>query len=96
MRFFEFDMERMKESSVPGVSLGDFGQNLPSALQTICSDANRKEVLMAWIRALTPMDVGDIRFPQLIHHGNASIPDESRRNEPDAKFRARKRRLTAP
>ena len=64
MRFFEFDMERMKESSVPGVSLGDFGQNLPSALQTICSDANRKEVLMAWIRALTPMDVGDIRFPQ--------------------------------
>lgn len=64
LRFFEFSMERMKEASVPGVPLGDFGQNLPSALQTICSDASRKEILTEWIRALTPMDVRDFRFPQ--------------------------------
>ena len=64
LRFFEFDVERMKVASVPGASLGDFGQNLPSALHAICSDGSRKEALMAWIRELTPMDVRDFRFPE--------------------------------
>ena len=64
LRFFEFDVERMKGSSVPGASLGDFGQNLPSVLHTICGDATRKETLMAWIRELTPMDIRDLNFPQ--------------------------------
>ena len=44
----------MQKSSVPGALLGDFGQNLPSALQSICEDANLKDALMAWIRELTP------------------------------------------
>ena len=64
MRFFEFEPSLMKSQSVPGALLGDFGQNLPSALHAICNDRNSKEVLMAWIRELTPMDVRDFKFPQ--------------------------------
>ena len=64
MRFFEFEPNLMKTQSVPGAPLGDFGQNLPSALHAICNDGDRKEVLMAWIRELTPMDVRDFRFPE--------------------------------
>ena len=64
MRFFDFQPHLMKQQSVPGSPLGDFGQNLPSALHAICSDVGRKEVLMAWIRELTPMDVVDFEFPE--------------------------------
>ena len=64
MRFFELEPDLMKSQSVPGAPLGDYGQNLPSALHAICSDGNRMEVLMAWIRELTPMDVRDFRFPE--------------------------------
>ena len=64
MRFFEFVPNHLKSQSAPGASLGDFGQNLPSALHAICNDGDRKEVLMAWIRELTPMDVRDFSFPE--------------------------------
>ena len=64
IKFFAFEPGIMQKSSVPGALLGDFGQNLPSALQSICEDANLKNALMAWIRELTPMDVRDFKFPQ--------------------------------
>ena len=64
MRFFEFLPSHLKSQSAPGTSLGDFGQNLPSALRAICSKESRKEVLMSWISELTPMDVRDFRFPE--------------------------------
>ena len=65
MRFVELSPERMRESSVPGASmLGDSGQNLPSVLESICADAERKMTLMSWLQELTPMDVKEFEFPR--------------------------------
>ena len=44
--------------------LGDSGENLAVVLKALCSDAERKDVLTAWLRELTPMDVRDLRFPR--------------------------------
>ena len=63
MRFLEWAPERMREPAVPGAAtLGDTGQNLPSVLEAICAESDRKEVLTAWLRELTPMDVRDLIF----------------------------------
>ena len=65
MRFLEPSPERMREPTLPGHTvLGDSGENLAAALDAICSDAGRKNVLTAWLRELTPMDVRDLRFPR--------------------------------
>ena len=65
MRFLEFSPERMREPSVPGATrLGDGGENLPSVLEAICADAERKMTLMSWLQELTPMDVKDFDFPR--------------------------------
>ena len=57
--------DRMREPSFPGaVILGDFGQNLPTVLETICADPARKDVLASWLQELTPMDVKDFQFPR--------------------------------
>ena len=65
MRFLEPLPERMREPAFPGHTvLGDSGENLAAALDAICSDAGRKDVLTAWLRELTPMDVRDLRFPR--------------------------------
>ena len=65
IRFLELSPERMRESSIPGAAtLGDSGQNLPSVLEAICADPERKDVLTEWLRELTPMDVRDFRFPR--------------------------------
>ena len=64
MRFLELSPERMREPALPGHTvLGDSGENLAVVLKTLCSDAERKDVLTAWLRELTPMDVRDLRFP---------------------------------
>ena len=64
-RFVEFLPERMKEPSVPGANvLGDSGQNLGTALASICADSDRKHLLTSWLRELTPMDVQDFKFPR--------------------------------
>ena len=56
---------RLREPSIPGATtLGDYGQNLPSVLESICADADRKRILTSWIQELTPMDVQDFRFPR--------------------------------
>ena len=65
MRFLDLSPVRMREPSIPGATtLGDSGQNLPSTLEAICDDRKRKEVLTAWLRELTPMDVRDFEFPR--------------------------------
>src|SRR5205823_8008618 len=35
---------------------------LSSVLFAICSDPSKKEVLLEWVRKLTPMDVDDLQF----------------------------------
>lgn len=63
IRFFEFYGDLVRQSSPPGqLVLGDHGENLPTVLQAICDDPARKETLMEWVRALTPMDVTDFKF----------------------------------
>ena len=65
MRFLEMSPERMREPALAGHAvLGDSGENLAVVLKALCSDAERKDVLTAWLRELTPMDVRDLRFPR--------------------------------
>jgi predicted ATPase len=64
MRFWEPSPDRMREPSFPGATvLGDFGDNLATALQEIRADAEQAETLASWVRELTPMDVEDFEFP---------------------------------
>ena len=47
--------DRMREPAFPGqAALGDSGENLVVALEALCSDAERKDVLTAWLRELHP------------------------------------------
>jgi predicted ATPase len=63
MRFLDLDPEAMRQPSVPGQHiLGDRGENLSSVLQAICEDESRKQTLLGWLRALTPMDAVDFEF----------------------------------
>ncbi len=65
MRFLELSPARMREPSVPGATiLGDYGQNLPTVLEAICADADRKQTLLSWFEELTPMDVQGFEFPR--------------------------------
>ena len=65
MRFLEFLPERMREPSVPGATkLGNGGENLPTVLEGICADCQRKSTLMSWLEELTPMDIKDFDFPR--------------------------------
>ena len=65
MRFLELSPERMREPSIPGANiLGDHGQNLPTVLESICADADRKQTLLSWFEELTPMDVAGFEFPR--------------------------------
>lgn len=65
MRFLELSPERMREPAIPGASsLGDSGQNLPTALEAICAHHERRDVLASWLRELTPMDVESFAFPR--------------------------------
>ena len=64
MRFLDLTPDLMRPPSFPGQTvLGDSGENLPTVLQGICADENRKNILAEWTRELTPMDVEDFEFP---------------------------------
>ena len=64
IRFLDLVPDSMRKPSFPGQTvLGDSGENLPTVLQAICADPPVKDVLMEWVRALTPMDVVDFEFP---------------------------------
>lgn len=63
MRFLDLDPEAMRIPSQPGQTiLGDRGENLSSVLQAICHNKDKRDVLLEWVRALTPMDVSDLVF----------------------------------
>ena len=64
MRFYDFDPVRMREPSFPGATvLGDGGENLPTVLEAICSDEQRRRDLYSWLDELTPMEVRGLEFP---------------------------------
>ena len=64
MRFLDLVPDQMRRPAFPGQTLlGDGGENLPTVLREICDDPDRREVLAAWTRELTPMDVQDFEFP---------------------------------
>ncbi|MCU0671309.1 MAG: AAA family ATPase [Myxococcota bacterium] len=63
IRFLDLDPDAMRIASQPGqVVLGDRGENLSSVLMEICQDEQRKQTLLEWLRALTPMDATDFTF----------------------------------
>ena len=65
MRFLDPSPAQMREPSIPGATiLGDHGQNLPTVLESICADADRKQTLLSWFEELTPMDVAGFEFPR--------------------------------
>jgi predicted ATPase len=62
-RFLDLDPQALRMPTLPGqVVFGNKGENLPSILKAICEDPSQKEVLIDWIRELTPMDVTDLEF----------------------------------
>ena len=64
MRIFDWDPDQLSRYSAPNqTELGERGENLPTVLREICSDPQRKETLVEWLRELTPMDVQDLEFP---------------------------------
>ena len=88
IRFLDLDPNSLRRPSIPGQTvLGDKGENLSSVLQAICADATAKESLIEWTRELTPMDVVDLKFPevslegkiqlQLVEQGGREISAES-------------------
>ena len=64
MRFLDLEPYQLRQPAFPGQTvLGDRGEHLPTVLQAICEDSQRKETLVAWISELPPMDVRDFEFP---------------------------------
>ncbi len=64
-RFLDPSPSQMRIPSLPGLTkLGDRGENLSSVLAAVCEDQAKKEVLLEWLRKLTPMDVDDLVFDQ--------------------------------
>ena len=63
MRFLDPSPPQMRQPAFPGqVVLGDRGENLPTVLQAIYEDADRRETLLEWTKELTPMDVAGFEF----------------------------------
>ncbi len=64
MRFFDHNIHAMRLPSIPGQrTLSAGGENLSSVLHTICQNPHTKQLLVEWVRGLTPMDVIDFKFP---------------------------------
>ena len=65
MRFLELSPARMREPSFSGANvLGNFGENLPTVLEALCTDPKRQKILASWVHELTPMDVRGFAFPR--------------------------------
>jgi len=65
IRFLDLVPDLMRLPAFPGQTiLGDSGENLPTVLQAICANVDRKVILMEWVRELTPIDVTDFEFPR--------------------------------
>lgn len=62
-RFLDLHPDALRMASQPGQHvLNPRGENLSSVVETLCKDPNRKESLLSWVRALTPMDAADLAF----------------------------------
>ena len=61
-KFFSFSPDRMRMPSFPRSTLGEYGENLSSVLEEICSDNQRSSILNSWVNELTPMDVKGFEF----------------------------------
>lgn len=88
IRFLDLDPNSLRRPAIPGQTiLGDKGENLSSVLQAICADPTSKESLIEWTRELTPLDIVDLKFPevslegkiqlQLVEEGGREISAES-------------------
>ena len=65
IHFLELSPEQMREPSFPdAIFLGGSGEYLPTVLEAICIDPERKKILADWLQELTPMDVRDFEFPR--------------------------------
>ncbi len=65
IHFPELSPDRIREPSLPSAEmLGNFGENLPTVLEEICTDPKREEILVSWVHELTPMDVKGFEFPR--------------------------------
>jgi predicted ATPase len=74
MRFLDLDPNSLRKPSIPGQTiLGDKGENLASVLQAICVEPKSKEALVEWTRDLTPMDVADLKFPEVSLEGRIQL-----------------------
>lgn len=64
MRFLELAPDIMRIPSYPGQTvIGNRGENLATALHAICSDPQRRDIVVEWLRAATPMEVEGFEFP---------------------------------
>lgn len=64
MRFLELSPDIMRIPSYPGQTvIGNRGENLATALHAICSDPQRRDTVVEWLRAATPMEVENFEFP---------------------------------
>ena len=74
VRFLDLDPNSLRRPSIPGQTiLGDKGENLSSVLQAICADVSAKESLIEWTRELTPLDMVDLRFPEVSLEGKVQL-----------------------
>lgn len=63
IRFLDLAPDAMRSPTTPGEqSLGDRGENLSTVLFNLEKDREKKSALLGWLRALTPLDVVDLRF----------------------------------
>jgi len=85
--FMVLDAEAMREPSQrEQTALTERGHNLSSCLSALCEDAERKELLLEWLGALTPVDVRDVDFERdlrgrilvtLVENGGQRTPADS-------------------
>jgi predicted ATPase len=65
MRFLDLSPSSMRVPSLPSqLVLGDKGENLSSVLHAVWNEKDKREILLEWIRALTPLDVVELEFPE--------------------------------
>jgi predicted ATPase len=74
VRFLDLDPQALRRPAIPGQTiLGDKGENLSSVLQAICGDTQAKDALIEWTRELTPLDVADLKFPEVSLEGKIQL-----------------------
>lgn len=74
VRFLDLDPQALRRPSIPGqTTLGDKGENLSSVLQAVCNSPDSRDSLIEWTRELTPLDIVDMRFPEVSLEGKIQL-----------------------